>query len=939
MLLRKPIVTQCRSLTSRWLDTKPAVGGTSGVLDRLLGRDGTRRQLTGLLDAVETRGSALVVVGEAGVGKSALISSVAAEAGARGFSVRTTRSVPSETHVPFASLFPLLEPILPLADGLPSAQRDSILGALGYIEVDGIDPSFLALATLNLLREHAVDAPLLAVVEDVQWLDQQSAEVLGFVARRIQHDPIVILASSRASRAGKPNEARIDEIEIVGLDAEDSRILVELHAPELTPQLRERLLDEAEGNPLALIELSRHWSRLPQGTIIPSLVPVSERLASVFTERYAELSEPTRLLLLVAALDGGSFGRESMEAATTLAGSPVDASLLDAAIDARLLRVEAGQIRCQHPLVPAALAQTADLSERQAAHAALAAAHGDTDRATWHRAAAAVGADDEIAAALDEVAVQARRRGAMDVASTALERAAELSSDPASRGRRLIRAAELAFDLGRPDAADRLLDTAEQLQLDPIDRARAMWRRQILGDGSCQSIGQLHALVRIIEQMVDVGDSELALDSLVAVADTAWQTNFDADRRTAIAEAADALAIRRDDPRLLNVLGLAQPVERGVAVVEQIRAIAPSRIDDPGELRLLGTTAGFLGDPEVSAFFLDHAVRGLRAQGRLGPLSNALVSQCWAAWHLGRWDTAESSAAEAVLLGEQSGRPTTVLGARLMQGALAAARGDSATAEAITSEVEATFRRVGATTMLALAALVAGFAMLSDDRPLDAVVHLQPYFDDDNLGAAAVISQGSLGTFVDAALQCGRTDEARAAVEAISRIADRGKSPTTEVVLTFAETLLASDDHAERSFDRALRTGNPLWPFPRARLLLAQGIWLRRRQRIVESRVPLRAARVIFDDLGAVAWIDRTRRELRAAGESSPDRRTDVLDRLTPQEVEIVKLAASGLTNREIGLQLYLSHRTVGSHLYRAFPKLGITSRAELSSILHTRTS
>ena len=288
---------------------------------------------------------------------------------------------------------------------------------------------------------------------------------------------------------------------------------------------------------------------------------------------------------------------------------------------------------------------------------------------------------------------------------------------------------------------------------------------------------------------------------------------------------------------------------------------------------MLGQTAGFLGDPEVAAFFLDHAVRGLRAQGRLGPLANAVVGQCWAAWHLGRWDTAEASAAEAVLLGERTGRPMTVAGARLVEAGLAAARGEIATAEAVTAEVEAGFRRVGATTMVALAALVAGFAMLTDDRPLDAFVHLEPYFDDDVLGAAAVISQGSLATFVDAALQCGRIDEARAAVRATSRIAAHGASPTTDVVLTFAETLLAGDDTADERFAQALRSGTTLWPFPRARLLLAHGTWLRRHQRVVESRVPLRGAREIFDGLGAGPWADRARRELRAAGESSADRR------------------------------------------------------------------
>jgi DNA-binding CsgD family transcriptional regulator len=525
------------------------------------------------------------------------------------------------------------------------------------------------------------------------------------------------------------------------------------------------------------------------------------------------------------------------------------------------------------------------------------------------------------------------------VALAAVERAAELSVDPGARGRRLVRAADLAFDLGRADAADRLLDTAATLDLDPVDRARAQWRRRILGEGSTRSIGQVQALIGIVGQLVDAGDTGTALDSLVTVADTAWQTDFDSARRAAVADAADSLAVDPDDPRLLSVLGLAQPLERGPAVLQRIHAIAPSRVADPGGLRLLGTTAGFLGDPELSAFFLDHAVPGLRAQGRLGPLSNALVSRCWAAWHLGRWDVAASSAAEAVTLGERSGRPTTALGARLVQAGLAAARGDAAGAEETTRAVDAAFRRLGARTMSALAALVTGFAMLTDDRPLDAVVHLQPFLHDDDLGAAAALSQGSLLTYVDAALQCGRADDARSAVATAERIAAAGASPTTHVVLLAARALLADEHEAEQHFARALGRSSPLWPFPRARLLLAQGTWLRRRQRVVESRVPLRASRDLFDELGAVTWGDRARRELRAAGESSADRPTDVLDQLTPQEVEIVRLAASGLTNREIGLQLYLSHRTVASHLYRAFPKLGIASRAELRSIVPSTAS
>lgn len=898
----------------------------------LPGRAETQQALTGLLGAMRRQGAAAIVVGEPGIGKTALIGTVAQDAAERGITVLKTMAVPSEAHQPLAAMLPLLEPIVHLTDELPRPQREAILGALGRIEPDGIDPSFLALATLNLLRERAHESPVLLTIEDVQWLDQQTAEVLAFVARRIEHDPIVILASSRPDLSGPLAEAHIEQIEIEGIDDGASRTLVDTHAPSLDPQLRERLLAEANGNPLALIELSIAWSRLPPGTILTSWVPLTTRLGTMFTERFEQLPEPCRVLLVVAAIDGGSFGPETMAAATALTGTAVDPSMLTVALDARLLRMEDGKVRCRHPLVRAAIAQAADLGQRQAAHAALADAHHDIDRATWHRAAAAAGTDEEIAEALDAVAARARRRGAILVAVTALERAAELSPDPAHQGRRFVRAAELAVELGRPDVVERLLDAAELLELDPVDRARAMWRRKLLGDGVWRDVSQIRSLVSITDSLSEAGDVDMAFEALTSVTLTGWWTNFDDERRVLIVEAAERISAADDDPRLLAVLGITAPVERGATVLDRMSSLHMNTID-VGQLALLGATASILGNQAMAADFLDEAIHGTRAQGRLNSLSSVLANRSTVAWMSGDWHLAATVAAEARRLSDQVGRPANAAVAALVEGLLATARGDFDLADALASEVEHQFRPLGAAPILSLASFVHGHNALMAGRPEEAYDHLQALLGPRTSGAAIMLNQMAVPTYFDAAAATGHADDARTAITSLDELARRTRSPMLRACITYARPLFADPAQAEPLFRTALDELD-VWGCMHARTLLAYGTWLRRQRRGNESRVPLRAAREAFDAIGAVPWGDRARRELRATGESSAERRTDALELLTPQELEIARLAASGLTNREIGQQLYLSHRTIGSHLYRTFPKLGITSRAELRAAL-----
>jgi DNA-binding CsgD family transcriptional regulator/tetratricopeptide (TPR) repeat protein len=558
----------------------------------------------------------------------------------------------------------------------------------------------------------------------------------------------------------------------------------------------------------------------------------------------------------------------------------------------------------------------------------------DDDRVAWHRAASVVVPDEDVAAALEDAAERARRRGAIVVAIAALERAANLSPEPARRGRRLVLAAELAVELGRQDVMLRLLDEAEPLTLDPVDRLRAEWRRGLLGDGIWGDVAHVRSLIDLTERTSRAGDVDMALEALLAVADAAWWTSFDAERRTLVVAAAERLAVADDDPRLLKVLALAAPVERGALVLDRLADIRPSAIDEPGGLSMLGTAAGALGAPHLSAAFLDLSIRRLRVQGRLTALANALVSRAWAAWHLGNWRIAASTAQEARRLGEQTERPTIVTAARLVEGALAAVRGDTRTARSIAGDVETFCRPLGATTMLALASFVRGLAAQADGRSDEAYDHLGLLFGTRDSGTSSAGSQAGITLYVDAAIQSGHGDDARIAIDEIDRLARRCASPTMRASVAYARPLLADEGHAEILFSRALDSELGRWPFLHARLLLAYGTWLRRRRRVSESRAPLRAARDACDALSAIPWGERARQELRATGESSRRRTTDIVEQLTAQELEIVRLAARGMTNREIGQQLYLSHRTIGSHLYHAFPKLGITSRGELSQVL-----
>jgi DNA-binding CsgD family transcriptional regulator/tetratricopeptide (TPR) repeat protein len=891
----------------------------------------------GLFRAVTEHGGALIVRGDVGTGKSALLRAGARRAAERGMLVLTAAGVPSEAHLPFAGLHQLLRPVLGAADHLPRPQGDALAAAFGLNHGGASDLFTTALAVLDLLAEVSERAPVLVVAEDAHWLDSSTADVLAFVARRLHSEAVVLLAELRDGVESPLDRAGLPELRLEPLDAQQAGALLDRRAAGLAAPVRERLLATAAGNPLALVELPVAWAsggddeRPP----MPSWLPLTTRLEQAFAARVSDLPIATRRLLLVAAVDDAGVLAEVLSAASTLADAELTVEDLAPAVSARLVSISGTDLRFRHPLVRTAICQAASTAQRHAAHAALAGVlGGQPDRRAWHRAASSVGPDEEVAGELDAAAASAQRRGAISVAQAALERAAQLSEDPRRRSERLLDAADMAFELGLHDAVGRLLQEADPLQLDPLQNTRLAWRREMIQGGLWSGASRIGAFVEIAERLRRDGATDLALDALLTVALRCWWSNPDQETRELLVAAAERIDVPPDSPQMLAILGLAAPVERGGVVVERMARLRPGAVTDPLEALQLGRAATAVGTFDRAAAYLETAVEALRGQGRLGLLAQALVHQAWGAAHIGNWRLAVAAAEEAERLAGETSQPRWVAAGRLAGATVAGMRGDDERAESLAAAAEEVLLPMGANPMLSLVALARGAAALGDGRHDDAHDHLRRIFDPSDVAFHPFVRGWAIADLVEAAVHTGHEDEARAALQDLEPLAGATRDALVNAGVRCARALLAGDREADALFRAGLGEELRSWPFLRARLLLAHGTWLRRRRRVARSRAPLREAREAFDALGAIPWAERARQELRASGETSRRREPDRRDELTPQELQIAQMAADGLTNREIGRRLYLSHRTVSTHLYRMFPKLGVTARSELRSAL-----
>jgi DNA-binding CsgD family transcriptional regulator len=908
----------------------------------LYGREPELGVVASLVEGVQDRGAALLVRGEPGIGKSALLSAATAPARDHGMQVLSAVGVQSEARLPFGGLHQLLRPILGLAEALHARQRAALLAVFGMADDVAPELFLVGLATLELIGDAAASSPVLLIVEDAQWLDDPSRAVLAFVARRLGAEPTLMLIAIRDGYETPFDDAELPELRLQGLDPAAAEALLDAHAPGLEPVLRQRILAEAAGNPLALVELPMGLplEELDEGELLPSPLPLTARLERAFATQASELPPVTRTLLLVAAVDDGGALDEVLNATRVLEGAGVSVDAVAPAAAAQLVEIEGRELRFRHPLVRSSIYQAASVSQRQAAQAALSAVLvGQPDRQVWHRAAATLGPDEAIATELDKAADRAGRRGAVAVAIAALERAAELSERPALRGSRLVRAAELASELGRPEFALRLLELAEALDLATEDWMRLSWLRDTFEASSRwpgpQKVG---SFIESAERMTRDGRPDLALKLILTIALTCYWANPDDGTRELVVAVAEQIPVAEDSPELTAILALAAPVERASVVLARIRRFPLKAGGDPGAMLLIGEAAAAVGDFERSTACVSVAAAGLRAQGRLGLLTRALGIDAFNAFYLGSWQQGCAAADEAARLARETSQPTWATSAEVSRAALDAVRGNEETAEALAAKAEAVLVQVGLTPMLALVQQARGIADLAGGRQADAYRQLRRIFDPTDVAYHPFIRCWLIGELAEAAAHSGQQDDARALLAELESVAADTRFPYLQAALAYARPLLAEDGEAERLFEDGLKSDLAAWPFLRARLLFAYGAWLRRRRRVADSRVPLRAAREAFDALGATPWGERARQELRASGVTSRRRVPETRDQLTPQELQIAGLAAEGLSNREIGQQLYISHRTVAYHLRRIYPKLGITSRTQLHAAVLSLT-
>ena len=647
----------------------------------ILGRDRELGIVASLVAKATAGGGALLVHGDAGIGKSALLERAVELAQAAGMRVLATTGVRTEANLPFAGLHQLLRPILGGLEALPKPQYSALGVAFGLVEGAAEDPFLIALATLTLLADAAARTPILVVADDVQWLDRPSADALAFVARRLGSDPLVMVVGLREGEASPFDAAGIDELALQPLNDRDARDMVSRLAPGLAPSVRDRILREAAGNPLALAELSATIrDDTASGEGLPDVLPLSARLEREFAARADDLPHDTQWLLLIAALDD----RDGVSEIVAAAGVP--ASAITPAVDARLIEVDGASLRFRHPLIRSAVQQRATRRGQRAAHLALAAVVDDFDRAAWHRAAATDAPDESVAALLDAAAERAIRRGALTVAVAALQRAAILSADGRGRGTRLLRAADVANEIGRMDVIGQMLAEAEPIDVPVLEDRRQAWitALSLSGPRSPREKGKLRSVVAAAMRAGEDGEADLGLALLQFASARSWWVDPGPEIRSQIA-GRRAPARGPTDARVIFLSAIA-PEDH----VDELLATSPSARSGSRQCgvdaRRLATAALWLGALDLVVEYFSASIAGLRQEGRLGLLARSLTIRAFASAHLGTLETVASDLDEGFRLGIETRQPFYLATANVSQAIYLAYRGDIDGAEAQIAE-------------------------------------------------------------------------------------------------------------------------------------------------------------------------------------------------------------------------------------------------------------
>ncbi len=914
----------------------------------LVGRDDERAAVGELLErARRGRSDALVIRGEAGIGKTALLSFAVEQAG--GMTVARAFGVESEAELQFSGLLELLRPFLEHLPRIPPQQAKALRSALGLCEPEAHDRFTIGAATLSLLAAAAESNPLLVLVDDVQWLDCATTEALLFATRRLVRDSAAIVFAVRDGEGRGFDPPGIDRLELAGLTADEAASLLSCcDGQAVEPEIAERLWEATRGNPLALLEAQKLLSaeQLVGREPLPEPVPAGTTLERAFASRAETLPSDSRRALLVAAV---SLSTELGPVADALTTIGIERAALESAEDTGLIAIANGRIEFRHPLVRSAVFHGAPPSERRAAHRALADAmrdRTDPEHRAWHLAAAALGADEEAASALEDAAKQARARSSYAAAAAALERAAGLTADDEQRLSRLYAAADAALHAGRADDALALL--ADPLESDgaPCLKAevlRLQGRIEYLA-GRPKRAGDLLLEASVLLEDVD---RRLAVE-ICTEACSARLGVGDAPGMLAAAERANALAAETQDEEIRRLATLTlgwvlcyvgrsdegmPRLERAVESPEEVGA----RLDSLSLLRI-GVALEWL---ERSREAFGHAARDVdraRAQGAVGLLPYLLYQQAWHANRAGLLSEGYAAASEALSLARELNLWLPRVQSLLVLVAITAKRGAARECRAFANELEEPLEEAGlhgyrAWLRHSLGLLALGLGDLDDAA--DDLEAAARGLEELGIHSRVIIPRSEL---VEVYGRAGRGGDAAAALAAMGGSLEC-QSPVALAGAARGRGLVAADDRFEACFAEAFEQherSDDRWAF--ARTQLAFGERLRRAARRVDARRQLRLALAAFEEMGAEAWAERARSELRATGEKLRRRQAWEEEELTPQELQISLQVARGMTNREVGAALFLSHKTIEFHLGRIYRKLNMRSRAELIRRFATET-
>jgi DNA-binding CsgD family transcriptional regulator len=912
---------------------------------RLRGRSDECATLDRLISAARSgQSQVLVLRGEAGVGKTALLEYVVECAS--GFRVARAAGVESEVELAFAGLHQLCAPMLDRLDQLPAPQREALATAFGQSAGPAPDRFLVGLAVLSLLSATTEDQPLICVVDDAQWLDAVSAQTLAFVARRLLAEPVALVFSVRDNGADELNG--LPELTIRGLSDGDARALLDsVIRGRLDERVRDRIVAEARGNPLALLELPRDPATAEGGFGRPDGRPPAGRVEQSFVRRVQSLPMPTQKLLLAAAAEPVGDKALLIRAARRLG---ISTDVAAHAEKAGLLEI-GSRVRFRHPLMRSAAYLAADSNDRRAVHRALAEAtdpESDPDRRAWHGANAAFGTDDDVAAELERSADRAKARGGVAAAAAFLERAAELTSDPTRRGARALAAAQAKYAATSPNAAYELLAMAQMSPLDELQRAQvARLRAEI---AFVESRGSNHIAATVSDSALGLLaaakgfenlDDEMARETYLEALGAAMYGGRLCPHGGAVvvAEPARVAPPGPQPPRPNDLLldGLAIRLTDGHAASLPTLRSALTKIFDAAQ----GTdgdimswfwqgfpiahecAAGELWDIDMWHEVAATAVRLARDAGALAVLPYALATRAGTYVHAGEFEVARALIDEANSIAAATGFAPL----RYHVLSLAAWRGvEAEVAPLIEAAAErATLRGEGR--VIGLVGWAAAILNNGLGRYQEALTAAKRTCEHEDLGFFG----WSLMELIEAGARCGELETAGAALAKLEIQTRAADTDFALGALARSQALLDDEPSAEEHYREAIdRLGRTPMVVHLARAHLVYGEWLRRAHRRVDAREQLGIAHEMFSRMGAEAFAERARRELLATGEKTRKRAVSSGAGLTPQEAQIAQLAGAGLTNQEIGAQLFISAHTVEWHLRKVFAKLGIKSRRQL---------